>query len=122
MDEVPIEGNSLDKSDGSVESNDVEALLRNIESINKTSSLMELPASSENFKSLIRLCCSTNASKRWKSFFVSKMSYESMDSESFSAVMLVRNNSFLLKTTLSANLVQKKLYFQTLMADFTNNI
>ena len=55
MNEFPIEGNSLDKSDGSVESDDVEALLRNIESINKTSSWMELPASSENFKSLIRL-------------------------------------------------------------------
>jgi len=55
MNEVPIEGNSLDRSDGSVESGDVEALLRNIESMDKTSSSMKLPASSENFKSLIRL-------------------------------------------------------------------
>ena len=49
INEVPMKGNSLGKSDGSVESDDVDALLRNIESINKTSSLMELPASSENF-------------------------------------------------------------------------
>ena len=55
MNEVPIEGNSLDKSDGSVECDDVEALLRNIASINKTSSSLEPPASFENFKSLITL-------------------------------------------------------------------